>query len=203
MLKPELLQRSPLPRGSPRYRPGSLTDFDRLYRDSYGKLLATMVGMLGRDWAQAEDTVQEAFLKAFGSWRRWVPDAPAEAWVLRIAINLAISQRRKDKLRSAAELVRRLGRPAPQPDPTETVATPLMAALRRLSVHDAALVVLRHHQGYSNRQIAAALRIPESTVSSRLIAAKNRLRTILQTEVDATVSSNGLRVIAQNAEGQR
>ena len=42
--------------------------------------------------------------------------------------------------------------------------------------HRTALIVLRHHHGYSNREIAAALGLPESTISSRLVAAKRRLK---------------------------
>lgn len=49
-------------------------------------------------------------------------------------------------------------------------------ALRRLAPDQAALIMLRHHHGYSNREIAAALRIPETTLGSRLAAAKRRLR---------------------------
>jgi len=53
-----------------------------------------------RDRAAAEDCTQEAFLRAFRAWPRWRPDAPAEAWVHRIAINVAISARRRERLRS-------------------------------------------------------------------------------------------------------
>ena len=42
--------------------------------------------------------------------------------------------------------------------------------------------MLRHHHGYTNREIAAALEIPERTVASRLIAAKARLRKLLDSE---------------------
>lgn len=59
---------------------------------------------------------------------------------------------------------------------TKEGAVALAEALRRLPPKDAALIVLRHHHGYSNREIAAALGAPESTVASRLAAAKRRLQ---------------------------
>ena len=158
-----------------------------------------MVGALGGDWSLAEDTTQEAFARAFASWKRWTPDAPAEAWVLRIAVNVAISQRRKEKLRAVGELVRRLGRPKDPVDPADLVGTPLMAALRRLSIAEATVVVLRHYHGYSNREIAAALGIPESTVSSRLITGKNRLKKMLGS--DASVSWGDQGVISPSPDG--
>ncbi|HSO93619.1 MAG TPA: RNA polymerase sigma factor [Candidatus Dormibacteraeota bacterium] len=199
MAEPELVQQSQYP-GPPTYQPGSLADFDRLYRDSYNKILATMVGVVGGDWALGEDITQDAFVRAFANWRRWRPEAPAEAWVLRIAVNRALSYRRKEKLRAVTELVRRLGRPKESSDPSEDLAAPLMAALRQLTVPEATVVVLRHYHGYSNREIAASLGIPESTVSSRLITAKRRLRRILATPGDEAVSWGDQGVISASPD---
>ncbi len=161
------------------YRPGDPDDFERLYRSSYSRLLGTLVGVLG-DRAAAEDCLQESFERAFRAWPAWRPDAPAEAWLHRIAINAAVSHQRRQRLREAGELVRRLGRPAPPPDPADAAATgELVAALRRLPAKQSAAIVLRHYHGYSNREIAYALGIPERTVASRLAAAKIRLRALL------------------------
>lgn len=158
------------------YVPGSATDFDRLYRDSHDRIVQTLIGVLG-DAAAAEDCAQDAFLKAFQAWPRWKPDAPAEAWLHRIALNAAISHLRKSRLRGVGELLRRLGRPGAGPDPGEVAALgDVTAALRRLPPRQAAVIVLRHHHGYSNREIAAALGVPEGTVGWRLAAAKGRLR---------------------------
>jgi RNA polymerase sigma-70 factor (ECF subfamily) len=52
----------------------------------------------------------------------------------------------------------------------------LLGALRRLPAKQAAVIVLRHHHGYTNREIAGALGVAESTIASRLAAAKQRLR---------------------------
>jgi hypothetical protein len=38
------------------------------------------------DPAEAEDCAQDSFVKAFQAWKRWRPDAPAEAWIHRIAV---------------------------------------------------------------------------------------------------------------------
>ena len=163
--------------GAP-YTPGSEADFDRLYRESFGRIRATLSAML-RNPADAEDCAQEAFVSAYRAWAGWKPDAPAEAWLHRIAINAAISHRRRQRLREPVELIRRLGRPAPPPDPTDDQRSSLLAALRRLPPDQAAAIVLRHLHGYSNREIAAAIGAPESTVSSRLVTAKARLVTEL------------------------
>jgi RNA polymerase sigma-70 factor, ECF subfamily len=98
----------------------------------------------------------------------------------RIAINVAVSDRRRHRLRQAGELVRRLGRPSPAPDPaTLAERSDLIRALQKLPTKQAAALVLRHYHGYSNREIAASLGVPEQTVASRLAAARKQLQVTL------------------------
>ena len=158
------------------YTPGSHEDFDRLYRASYQRVLYTLLSVL-RDHAAAEDCAQEAFVRAYRSWSDWKPDAPAEAWLHRIALNVAFSHQRWHRLREVGEVVRRLGTPKPDTQSTDLgERSALLDALRRLPADQAATIILRHHHGYTNREIAIALGVPESTVASRLAAAKQRLR---------------------------
>jgi RNA polymerase sigma-70 factor, ECF subfamily len=159
------------------YRPGSKADFDRLYRSTYQRIFATLMIIL-RDRAAAEDATQEAYLRAFRGWSRWKQDAPAEAWMHRIALNVAFTHRRRERLHEVGELLRRLGRPRP-PDPTEATQPDLVRELKALPPKQAAAIILRHLHGYTNREIGAALNVPERTVASRLAAAKARLRTRL------------------------
>ena len=158
----------------PGYRPGSVEDFNRLYEATYDRLFATLIVLL-HDRAAAEDCVQEAFLRAFKAWPRWQPDAPAEVWLHRIAINVAVSHRRRERLREVGEVVRRMGVPA-DPDPTKSPAHELVRELRALPPKNAAALVLRHLHGYSNREIADALGVPERTIAYRLGAARAKLQ---------------------------
>ncbi|MDQ2942682.1 MAG: sigma-70 family RNA polymerase sigma factor [Candidatus Dormibacteraeota bacterium] len=171
-------------RGQETYQPGSLEDFDRLYRSAYPRVYRTLAAILG-DSAEAEDCAQDAFVKAFQAWKRWRPDAPAEAWIHRIAVNRAISYRRRARLRSVGELLRRLGRPAGTADPANVATQPdLLTALRSIPPKLAAAIVLRHYHGYNNREIAAALGVSERTVGTRLSQAGRQLRAFLE-ESDA------------------
>ncbi|MGH7862962.1 MAG: RNA polymerase sigma factor [Candidatus Dormibacteraceae bacterium] len=157
------------------YRPGSKADFDRLYAETYPRIFRTLAAIL-EDPAAAEDCTQDAFLKAFRAWPKWRADAPAEAWVHRIALNTAFSAMRKRRLREVGELLRRLGAPA-EADPSERVVGPdVIREIRRLPSKQAAALVLRHLHGYTNREIAVALGEPESTVATRLMVAKRTLR---------------------------
>ena len=167
-------------RGQETYQPGSREDFDRLYRSAYPRVYRTLSAILG-DPAEAEDCAQDAFVKAFKAWGRWRPDAPAEAWIHRIAVNRAISYRRSAQLRTVGELLRRMGKPKGSADPAHVATRPdLLTALRSIPPKLAAAIVLRHYHGYNNREIAAALGVSERTIGTRLNQAAERLRPLLE-----------------------
>ena len=162
-----------------RYEPGSDADFERLYRNTYRRILGTLITLV-RDQAAAEDCAQETYERAYRNWKAWRPDKPVEAWLHRIAINVAISDRRHQRIRQAGELVRRLGHPPAPPDPSAAAErSDLVRALKKLPAKQAAALVLRHYHGYSNREIGAALGVPEQTVASRLATARKHLQVLL------------------------
>src|SRR5215472_11075927 len=156
------------------YRPGSVTDFDRIYEATYSRLFTTLVALL-HDRGAAEDCVQETYLRAFAAWSRWKPRAPVEAWLHRIAINVVVSHRRRERLRKVGHVVRRLGLRW-EPDPTETEAPEVLRELRALPSKQAAALVLRYVHGYTDREIARSLGVPERTIASRLAASRSRLQ---------------------------
>jgi len=158
------------------YLPGSRADFDRLYRASFVRVVRTLVGIVGSQQA-AEDCAQEAFARAFRAWPRWQGSVPAEAWLHRIAINTAISYRRREQIRSLPSILKRLGAPRAGADPAERAETrALVFELRRLPPKLSAALVLRHYHGYTNREIAAALGVSERTVGQRIADAMALIR---------------------------
>ena len=186
--------------GRETYSPGSREDFDRLYRSAYPRVYRTLTAILG-DPAEAEDCAQDAFVKAFQAWKRWRPDAPAEAWVHRIAVNRAISYRRRARLRSVGELLRRLGRPAGSADPAHVATRPdLLAALQSIPPKLAAAIVLRHYHGYNNREIAAALGVSERTIGTRLSQAAAALRELLGESAGPGFSLDGPAALSSEQE---
>jgi RNA polymerase sigma-70 factor (ECF subfamily) len=170
------------------YRPGVKEDFDRLYRATYQRVFASLLLIL-RNPAAAEDAAQEGYLRAFKAWKSWKQEAPAEAWLYRIALNVAFTHRRRERLHEIGEVIRRLGRPK-EADPTEIVQPELVRELRALPPKQAAALVLRHVHGFTNREIAAAIGIPERTVASRLAAAKSRLQARLGDNYEARLGTS-------------
>jgi RNA polymerase sigma-70 factor (ECF subfamily) len=157
------------------YKPGDRDDFDRLYRACYPRLLRILYAITG-DAASAEDCVQEAFMRAFVAWPRFRPDKPAEAWIQQIAVNTAISYRRRARLRTLGEILRRLGRPGIGSDPADVASrSELMKALTSLPPKVAADFVLRYVHGYNNREIARLEGVSERTIGARLSQAREEL----------------------------
>jgi RNA polymerase sigma factor (sigma-70 family) len=158
------------------YTPGIAADFDRLYRASFARVVRTLAGIVGSLDA-AEDCAQEAFTRAYRAWSTWEGNVPAEAWLHRIAVNTAISYRRREQIRALPSLLRRLGAPPPQQDPAEQAHTrTMLAELRRLPPKHAAAIVLRYYHGYSNREVAAALGVSERTIGQWISDALDALR---------------------------
>src|SRR5207248_11150368 len=81
---------------------------DRLFREEHGRVLATLIGVLG-DFDLAEDALQEAVATALERWPRdGVPANPA-GWLVSVGRNRAIGRiRRERNLRRKTELLARL-----------------------------------------------------------------------------------------------
>jgi RNA polymerase sigma-70 factor (ECF subfamily) len=164
------------------YEAGARADFDRLYQTSYRRVVRTLLGIV-RTREAAEDCAQEAFAKALRSWSTWSGEVPAEAWLHRIAVNTAMSHRRREQIRALPSLLRRLGAPAPGADPAERAQSrSVLAELRTLPPKQAAALILRHYHGYSNREIAAAIGVSERTVGQRIAGGLRKMRERLEIE---------------------
>jgi hypothetical protein len=92
---------------------GQARGFDESYQACYGRLLR-QVALVTADLADAEDVLQEAYARTAIRWRQLETDDAPEAWVLRVAMNLAADTTRRLRRRAAAML--RLGPPPTQPE---------------------------------------------------------------------------------------
>jgi RNA polymerase sigma-70 factor (ECF subfamily) len=138
--------------------------FEALYLASYSRVVRQVYAVTG-DLHDAEDLVQEAFVRAASRWTR-VGDLEApEAWVRRVAFNLALDVRRRARRRVAA--LARWRVPAETAGPSEDRVL-VDAALRALPPRQRQVVVLHHLVGLGVDEIARDLAVPTGTVKSRL-----------------------------------
>lgn len=146
-----------------------------LYAASYARLVAT-VGAICGDRDEAEEAVQEAFVRLLGAWSKVSRYDDPEAWVRKVALRQVSNRRRKagNGLRAA----RRHGPAADVPEPTPA-AVDVERALAALPEQQRAVVVL-YRLGLGTDGIADALGVPAGTVKSRLARARTALSPMLR-----------------------
>jgi RNA polymerase sigma factor (sigma-70 family) len=138
---------------------------------------------------EAEDAVQEAFVKAYYALDRFRSEAPFRPWLLKIVANEA-----RNRLRKAgrqANLALRVGeeRPSGGAAPSPEVAAlegaehaALVDALNKLKEKDRTALALRFFMDLSEEEMAAALNCARGTVKSRVSRALERLRRQMDVE---------------------
>ena len=145
-------------------------DFDEFYLGNYGRLVVQLYAVTG-SLADAEDAVQEAFARASVHWRRVASyDAP-EAWVRRVALNVAFTGMRR--ARRILEVVARV-QPAPPP-PLADDSLGLIEALKTLPRPFRQVLVLHYLSDLPVERVAGELGIPVGTAKSRLSRAREAL----------------------------
>jgi len=150
--------------------------FAVFYASSYHRLLGQLFAVTG-DLAEAENVLQEAYARAFVRWSRVRGYDRPEAWVRRVAINLAAMADRS--LRRRARALLRLGPPPLVPE-LSPEAIDLHDALRALPLGQRQVIVLHHLVGLPVEEIAGELRLAPGTVKSRLARGRTAMAGTLQ-----------------------
>jgi RNA polymerase sigma-70 factor (ECF subfamily) len=138
--------------------------FAAFYAGSYRRLLGQLFAVTG-DLAEAENVLQEAYARAFARWSRVGDYDLPEAWVRRVAINLAVMAERS--LRRRARALLRLGPPPLVPELSPDLLD-LRDALAALPLGQRQVIVLHHLVGLPVEEVARELRLAPGTVKSRL-----------------------------------
>lgn len=152
------------------------------YRSSYRRIVGELFMVTGQQW-EAEELAQEAFLRAAGHWSSVRGYDLPEAWVRRVALNLAFTARRRARRRTAALLRLQAG----QQDVPEvgTDRLEVVQALRQLPLRYRTVLALHYLVELSVLEIAEELDVPESTVKTRLARGRRRLAELIGTSEEA------------------
>jgi RNA polymerase sigma factor (sigma-70 family) len=158
-------------------------------RDAYALLVARHGALAHRTayllgaGADAEDVVQEAFVKAYRALGSFRPGAPFRPWLLRIVANETSNLHRGSRRRRTLEL--RLAEPdvAPAEPEREAVAADararLLAAVNAMPYRDRQVLTCRYFLDLTEAETAEVLAWPRGSVKSRLSRAIDRLRRTL------------------------
>ena len=152
-----------------------------LYDASYGRLVLQLFALCG-SLTEAEDAVQEAFVKAIGQGRAFDTVNNPEAWLRTVALNHQRNSWRH------AKVVRRFVTTVPGSRAVPELGPDHVAIVRALTELDLDLrhvVTLRYLADMGTAEIAHELGVPEGTVKSRLSRARQRLASLLDDREEA------------------
>lgn len=177
-----------------RARRGDLEAFESIVTDRMGAVYRLTLAIVGNE-ADAADATQDTFIAAWRQVRSLRDPARLEAWISRIAVNSARMVVRGRTRRTAREIhpvspdgANRLeaipDRSQDRARRADDDARRLAFALDRLDPERRAILAMRHLEGRSIAEIAAALSIREGTAKSRLFAARKALDAALRAEHD-------------------
>ena len=160
---------------------GDRRAFGQLVRRHQKRLFRSVYGLLG-DFDQAEDMVQEAFVKAYGAMGSFEAGRDFYPWLSTIARNLALNLMARERRKESLDQIHERGFDPPSGDlgPLEQLTTNesqqrFYIALKALPEQYRTVFVLRHFEEMSYEDIAAQLKIPPGTVDSRLYRARQLL----------------------------
>ena len=161
---------------------------EHLFRHQAGRVVARLTRLLGVEYvALAEETVQEAMLRALQTWPYQGIPENAAGWLFRVAHNIAIDVVRRDKVFGGktegivAELTRSGTVVPPEPDVEEQLRDDelrmiFMCCHPALTREASVALSLKTIGGFSVREIARAFFADEAAIAQRLVRAKRQIR---------------------------
>jgi RNA polymerase sigma-70 factor (ECF subfamily) len=167
---------------------GDMRAFEVLMYRNKRTLLRTARAIL-RDDAEAEDAVQEAFLKAYGGLSTFRGESKLSTWLVRITANEALMRRRRNANANARMDVEPDDLMSGEAEP-ESIAHGgemrqlLQAHIGSLPEGYRTVFMMRAIEELTVEETAAALGIPEATVRTRYFRARTLLRTFMTGDLD-------------------
>lgn len=169
-----------------RARHGDVGAYEELVK-RYQNLALRVAYLITRDQGEAEDAIQEAFIKAYRALGRFRTGSPFRPWVLTIVSNEARNRRTSGSRRAALSLRAEQARPSGDAAPSPEVAAVdherraiVLHAMESLGESDRLVLAYRYFLDMSEADMAAALGVARGTVKSRLSRAQARLKARLE-----------------------
>jgi len=160
-------------------RRGSRESFERLL-NRYERPIFNAAYRILNDYEDARDVTQNVFLKAFENLGHFNSKYRFFSWIYRIAVNESINQYKKRSRPEPAEEKKPTERNTPETLLRATeLSRDVQVALMSIGFEYRVVIVLRHFNDCSYRDISKILEIPEKTVKSRLFTGRSLLKEVL------------------------
>jgi RNA polymerase sigma-70 factor, ECF subfamily len=157
---------------------GETDAFDELVNHHQFAMYNTVFRIVG-DGDDARDVTQAAFVKAWENLHTYKPEYRFFSWLYRIMVNEALNTVRSKRVHYELKLVDEQAEPADSDLLVAEQNADLARAIDRLSPEYKTVIVMRHFEDLSYKEMADVLDIDEKTVKSRLYSARMKLREVL------------------------
>ena len=158
---------------------GDQAAFGELYQRYKGRMYYYFYRMLGNSVEQANDFLQELFMKLIEKPESFNPDYPFSTWFYSIANNMCKNEYRRRGVRQEyveEELLKlQIDFQEDRTVNQEQLVEKIFETLNLLGEDHRSAFLLRYREGFSLKEIAGILDLPEGTVKSRLFYAKKLL----------------------------
>ncbi len=126
--------------------------------------------------ADAEDIMQECFVKLYSATVEFADENHIKAWLIKVAVNHCRNIKRQLTRRQPVQLDK--NEAAPQTDDSRW----LLEVIMRLKQKMRLTLYMYYYEGYSAKEIAALLGVKQTTVTTRLMRGRKELRELLEKE---------------------
>lgn len=147
---------------------------EQLVKTHSNSMLKAAFALL-RNRDDAEDIVQEAFMKLMEKKPRFNDDEHAKAWLLRVTINLSKNMLKASSRKNKSE--------TEEISYTENESDGVLFCVMKLEENYRTVIHLYYYEGYSIKEIAAILKLPSATVGTRLKRGRSKLKKMLEGDV--------------------
>ncbi len=153
-------------------------EYIRRVVEDYSPMLLRLAMTRSLSTADAEDAVQEVFLRLLTQLPRFRDGEHERAWLIRTTIHRASDLRKAASNRTL---------PLEEADvvamPEEAESSPILSAVQALPEKYSTVIHLYYYEGYTIKEIAKLLGLPTPTVGTRLSRGREKLRKLLEEEI--------------------
>lgn len=153
-------------------------EYIRRVVEDYSPMLLRLAMTRSLSTADAEDAVQEVFLRLLTQLPRFRDGEHERAWLIRTTIHRA-----SDLRKAAANRTLPLEEAEVVAMPEEAESSPILSAVQALPEKYSTVIHLYYYEGYTIKEIAKLLGLPTPTVGTRLSRGREKLRKLLEEEI--------------------
>ena len=153
-------------------------EYIRRLVEDYSPMLLRLAMTRSLSTADAEDAVQEVFLRLLAQKPRFRDGEHERAWLIRATIH-----RSSDIRKAAANRALPLEEAEAVAVPEAAGDSPILSAVQALPEKYSAVIHLYYYEGYTIKEIAKLLGLPAPTVGTRLSRGREKLRKLIEEDI--------------------